>query len=56
MLTVYHMIRFCFWNYQGFEREKDENRADLCLSSIVFPFERGRLWCCVPVIKMAVRF
>ena len=28
---------------QGFGREKDENRADLCLRSIVFSFESGRL-------------
>ena len=28
---------------QGFRGEKDENRADLCLRSIVFYFERGRL-------------
>ena len=28
---------------QGFGREKDENHADLCLRSIVFSFESGRL-------------
>ena len=28
---------------QGFGREKDENRADLCLCSIVFSFKSGRL-------------
>ena len=28
---------------QGFGREKDENRVDLCLRSIVLSFESGRL-------------
>ena len=27
--------------FQGFGREKDENRADLCLRSIVFSVESG---------------
>ena len=29
--------------HQGFGMEKDENRADLCLSSILFSFESDRL-------------
>ena len=37
-------------------REKDGNRADLCLPSIVFSFESSRVWCSLLVIKMAVRF
>ena len=41
---------------QGFGREKDENHADLCLRSIVFSFESGRIRCSILVIKMAVRF
>ena len=41
---------------EGFGREKDENRADLCLRSIVFSFESSRLTCSILVIKMAVRF
>ena len=28
---------------QGFGREKDEDRADLCLHSFAFSFESGRL-------------
>ena len=33
----------CFTLNQEFGREKDENRADLCLRSIVFSFESGCL-------------
>ena len=29
--------------HQGFGRKKDENCADLCLRSIVFSFESGRI-------------
>ena len=28
---------------QGFRREEDENRVDLCLHSIVFSFESSRI-------------
>ena len=41
---------------QGLGREKDGNRVNLWFLSIVFPFEIGRLWCSILVIKMAVRF
>ena len=55
-------IIFSHWSWwywlmwiQGFGREKDENRADLCLCSIAFSFESNRLWCSILVIKVAVR-
>ena len=41
---------------QRFGREKDENRAVLCLLSNVFSFESGRLRCSILVIKISVRF
>ena len=37
---------------QGFGREKDENRADLCSRSIVFSVEGSRPWCYILVVKM----
>ena len=40
---------------QGFGREKDENRADLCLRPVVFSFESGCILCPILVIKMAVK-
>ena len=30
-----------FWNTQGFGKEKDGNRTNLCLHSFVFSFERS---------------
>ena len=41
---------------QGFGREKDGNRVNLCFRSIVLSFESGRFLCYILVIKMAVRF
>ena len=41
---------------QGFGREKDENRSDICLSSFAFSFESGSLGYSILVIKMVVRF
>ena len=41
---------------QEIGREKDENRAELCLRSIVFSFASSHLWCSILVIKMVVRF
>ena len=42
--------------WHGFGREKDKNRADLCLRSNVFCFENGCFWCSILVFKMGVRF
>ena len=41
---------------QEIGREKDENRAELCLSSVVFSFASSHLWCSILVIKVVVRF
>ena len=40
---------------QGFGRETDENRADLCLRPVVFSFESGCILCSILVVKMAVK-
>ena len=42
LLKMILNTKMCLYR-QGFGREKDENRADLCLRSIVFSFESGRL-------------
>ena len=41
LLSYFYKTKFTI--DQGFGRKKDENRADLCLHSIVFSFESGRL-------------
>ena len=42
----------------GIGREKDENRGDLCLRSIVFFFESSCRWCSILVMtqELTARF
>ena len=51
----YHVRSKLLHVAQGSGREKNQNRADFYLRSILFSFESGRLLCSILVTKMTVR-